>query len=476
MNTKFLLVPILTLFFIGSISAQDFVTSDDSATEINEQPTQEGAFKTTFKKNKLKDNWIFSIGSGAQVLFAEDDSKGNFQDRITYAPVFSIAKYFSPIWGLRVSFTGGSLHGFNDGRNGTYRKWNEGGANYMGGAYANQPGYPTTADATFFTWDPSWTYRGWGTGTDASGKTWSGVDYRGKEWIWDPVASGRPPFLDRQKEVYMQHVRYVAANFNFMFDLRTLFGKYDPKRKFELTPYAGIGYYHVFPHMGYTAYDVAGVNGGLIAKFKLTNRVGLFLEASGTMLPDDFDGHLGDDVTFDAIGQALAGISFNVGKTKWDVAEPMNYELINDLMTRINDLQAIASTPCPDCPVCPEAEVRGVADVDSTAKRYFLPDPVFFRIDKSIIDDSEWEKIEKAANYLNQNTDTKVIVTGYADKQTAYPAYNLKLSERRSKAVAKVLATKYGINPSRISIDWEGDKIQPFDINEWNRVVIFVIE
>lgn len=474
MNTKILLVPIFSLIFWGNLAAQDFVVSDEIVVNNQVETTNQGAFKTTFKKNDFRDNWTISIGSGAQVLFGEDDSKAKFTSRMTYAPMVSISKYFSPIWGLRMSFSGGSLHGFNDGRDGTYRKWNTGQATNQGTGFAGQPGYPSSTGPHFYTWDPSWTYRGWGTGTDVNGKTWKGVTPDGGSWYWNPQEAGRPQGSNPLDELYMQHVRYFSANINFMFDLRTLFGKYDPKRGFELTPYAGIAYHHIFPHMGYDAYDVAGVNAGLIAKFRLTNKVGLFAEFSGTMMPDDYDGHIGDNTSFDAIGQALAGISFNLGKSTWDVAEPMNYELINDLMNKINDLQVIASTPCPDCPPCPEVEPIVIeAKNEST---YFLPDPVFFRIDKSIIDNAEWAKIEKAANYLNQYPEAKVVVTGYADKKTAYPTYNMKLSERRSKVVAKALTTKYGINPSRISIDWEGDKIQPFDINEWNRVVIFVIQ
>jgi outer membrane protein OmpA-like peptidoglycan-associated protein len=106
----------------------------------------------------------------------------------------------------------------------------------------------------------------------------------------------------------------------------------------------------------------------------------------------------------------------------------------------------------------------------------FLPDPVFFRIDKSVIDRGEWNKIAKAASYLNNNPGVRIVVTGYADRQTAYPAYNLKLSEKRAKTVSKALVERYGINPTRISVHWEGDYVQPFSINEWNRVVIFVIE
>lgn len=468
MNTRLLLASFFVTvcsFNLYSQETTEFVSV--SEVEVVEQP-KKGAFKTTFQKNRFKDNWTLSLGAGTQVLFGEDDDKGDFAARMTFAPKVSLTKYFSPIWGLRVAFSGGSLHGFNDGIAGTYRKWNSGSKNYLGKGYAGRPGYPAAEGTDYLTWDPSWNYRGWTEGYGVRRAP------NNEGYMFDP--GSLPGYTNPVpgKTLYMQHVRYVSADINFMFNLMTLFGEYNPKRTFELTPYAGFGFYHVFPHWGQDVYNVLGVNGGLITKFRLTDKIGLFAEFSGSILPDDFDGHGGDNVAFDAIGQLTAGVSIGLGKSTWDVAEPMNYALIDDLMRQINDQQAALAIPCPTCPPCPEPVVALVEDVEKPI--VFLPDPVFFRIDKSIIDPSEWIKIEKAVTYLNEHPNANVVVTGYADKKTAYPAYNLKLSERRSKTVAKALIEKYGINPLRVSINWEGDQIQPFDINEWNRVVIFVIE
>ncbi|GAB6008858.1 OmpA family protein [Dysgonomonas reticulitermitis] len=107
---------------------------------------------------------------------------------------------------------------------------------------------------------------------------------------------------------------------------------------------------------------------------------------------------------------------------------------------------------------------------------FFLPDPVFFRINKYVIDPSEWAKIELAVNYLNEHPNATCVVTGYADKKTGNTKINLKLSEQRSNAVAKAMETKYGINKNRLSINWKGDGLQPFELeNDKNRAVLFLI-
>lgn len=110
------------------------------------------------------------------------------------------------------------------------------------------------------------------------------------------------------------------------------------------------------------------------------------------------------------------------------------------------------------------------------AKPFFLSDPIFFRINKSEIDNTELAKMELAVDYLTKNPSATVVVTGYADKKTGSAKTNLRLSEQRSNAVAKALEQKYGINKNRISVNWKGDGLQPFEFdNDKNRAVLFLI-
>ncbi len=477
MKRKALLTTLIILItggFVGVNSQTNYYSSQVDSSNEGIDPSSVSAnqnyntYKTTWKKNRFKDTWFITLGSGAQLLMAEDDDKGSFGSRITYAPTFTIGKYFSPIWGLRFNFTGGSLHGFNDGRDGTYRKWNKGSKNYLGKGYADKLGMTNVSPGTAFTtWDPSWVQRGFS--TDATDRS-KQIAYDGdnKTYSWVPGLFG--------EGLYMQHVKYMAVNINFMFDFFTLVGDYKPNRFFEITPFGGATYAHLFPTYGDGAYDTFGVNGGLNFRFRLSDKFNFNVEAAATLYPDEFDGHMGGARSFDAVTQLTAGITYKLGKSTWEVAEPMNYKMIQDLNDRINYLKLElenSKKPCPTCPPCPTPVEPQKTESETTI---FLPDPVFFRIDKSVIDAGEWSKIEKCVDYLQRNPDANVVVTGYADRKTAYPEYNMRLSERRAKTVSKALIDKYGVNPLKISINWEGDRIQPFEINEWNRVVIFVIE
>lgn len=225
------------------ITEEGYSVDETSSSLLESQEKKEhyNAYRTTWKKNRFRDTWFVTIGSGVQLLMAEDDSKGDFAKRLTYAPTISIGKYFSPIWGLRLNFTGGSLHGFNDGVAGTYRKWNKGSSHYNGTNYAPNIGYPV--DVNFQTFDPQWTRRGFVDRGEIA-------QYSDGSYYWKPGLEN--------KDLYMQHIRYAAVNLNFMFDFLTLIGDYNPDRAFEITPFGGVTYAHLFPHMGYEAHDVIG--------------------------------------------------------------------------------------------------------------------------------------------------------------------------------------------------------------------------
>ena len=77
------------------------------------------------------------------------------------------------------------------------------------------------------------------------------------------------------------------------------------------------------------------------------------------------------------------------------------------------------------------------------------------------------------AEYLKANPDINVLIQGYADKNTGTPEYNLSLSQKRAQAVFDALTKTYGIDPSRLAMEAEGSSTQPYDVNNWNRIVIF---
>ena len=172
------------------------------------------------------------------------------------------------------------------------------------------------------------------------------------------------------------------------------------------------------------------------------------------------------------MGQALLGVKFGLGgKQDFTNAELMDYNLINDLNSQINRLRVendnLSQRPefCPECP-----EIAPVVAAESV----YVPNVVFFRINSSTIDRQQQISVYNTAEYLKSNPSATVKIVAYADRQTGNPDYNMKLSERRAKAVADALTSQYQIDSNRISLDWKGDTEQPYTENDWNRVAILI--
>ena len=369
--------------------------------------TETAGFKNAFNHNGAGSNWFIQLGAGVQMLGAEGFEKAVFDSKqLTLAPTFAIGKWFSPWLGLRLKAEGGSLHSF-----------------------------PIV---------------------DLAGDT----DYS-----------------------FTQKDRYYAGHFDLMWNMSNYYGKYNAKRVFSFIPYVGLGGYYreesdqIIPNYTNRNGEIGGISlhGGLLFHFRLANRVGFHLDLAGMMVDDRFNRIVGNPLIDRALGRyegvasATAGFTFNLGKTYFEVAEAVDYGLINDLNSKINDLRAendLLSKRPVSCPKCPDP-----APVVAVADNNFVSNVVVFRISSSTVDANQQAGIYNTAQFV-KNSGEKIKVVGYADKQTGSSAYNLKLSERRAKAVAKELTSRYGIPSDKIVVEWKGANEQPYGENSWNRVVI----
>lgn len=276
---------------------------------------------------------------------------------------------------------------------------------------------------------------------------------------------------------------WVGTHLDLMWNMTNALGGYNPDRVWNFIPYAGVGYMYGLvdwkkpnPNNGLFKGQNQSLtwNAGIINNFQLSRSVALFLEIGYRVMQETFDfSDQTPDYEWDSMLTGTAGIKFGLGgKQSFTPAELMDYNLINDLNSQINRLRAendqlrLRPESCPECPP--------VQTVVSEA--VYVPNVVFFRINSAKIDRGQQVSVYNTAEYLKENANAKVNIVAYADRQTGNPAYNLALSERRAKAVADALINEYGIDSSRISVDWKGDTEQPYAENDWNRVAIFFVD
>lgn len=286
---------------------------------------------------------------------------------------------------------------------------------------------------------------------------------------------------------YKLDMDYYNVHLDGMWDMTNYFGKYNSKRVFTFTPYAGLGFTHRFALDESTfipegtslsgdclkAVNALSVQGGIQLGFRLSNRINLDFDLGATILPDAFDG-TNNDTPHDAILTATGGITIKIGKTDYAIIDPMDYGMIEGLNAKINLLhdenRKLLQRPekCPE-PDCPEVAPVVINEIN------FIANVVFFRINSAKVDNNQQGSIYNTAQFMRESGE-KIKVIGYADKETGTDNYNLKLSEKRAKAVAHELVNTYNIPTQHIIVEWKGSDEQPYKENNWNRVVIMSVQ
>lgn len=91
---------------------------------------------------------------------------------------------------------------------------------------------------------------------------------------------------------------------------------------------------------------------------------------------------------------------------------------------------------------------------DNSASEAFIPN-IYFDFDKSNITSANYQRLAVIARFLQNNPGVNLIAVGHTDK-VGSEAYNQGLSERRAIAAKRALVDEFGIDPSRIEMDWKG--------------------
>jgi outer membrane protein OmpA-like peptidoglycan-associated protein len=288
---------------------------------------------------------------------------------------------------------------------------------------------------------------------------------------------------------YQWKWKYVAPTIDLTANLSNLFCGFNPKRAVNVSLFAGIGANIGFSNdeaadaqaairgIHKTLIDKAGHDmnvplsllwdgtkprlvgqGGVMADFRLSDKVSLGLEVSANTVNDHYNSKPANNA--DWYFNALAGLRINLGST-YSVREVKGCEprVVEKVVEKIVEKPVY---------------IDKIVEVEKKVEP--LRRDVFFTINSTRIDPTETQKIIDVVNYLNANPTAKVTVTGYADKGTGNAQINARLGQNRAKVVADRLIKEYKVDPSRIITDSKGDTEQPFAENDKNRVSICIAE
>ena len=271
---------------------------------------------------------------------------------------------------------------------------------------------------------------------------------------------------------------YFAPALDLTFDLSNIIAGFNPNRKVSFGAFFGIGlnyrmqsddaknaknYFDGIANkdeFGWTPmYDDDAVlffkgQAGLTADYHINDALSIGLELNANILSDRYNfKKVGNP---DSYFNLLAGIKYNFGptySTRFIPAPEPEIRYVDKIVEKIVEVPA----PAP-------------AVVEPLRR------DIFFEINKTIIRDSEKQKVQDIADYMNAHPTSKVMITGYADAGTGNNRINDRLAKGRAQVVVKALKEQYGIAESRISWDSKGSRVQPFAENDLNRVSICIAE
>ena len=412
MKKLFVLIAAAAFIAPASLFAQDVKVTrsedENTITVVEETPTATGKVVTTtvMEKNSVFTNgfwhnWQLSLGLGTQMYYGDNDWKvaKKVPEMFVFPTVdLYLTKWVSPSFGVGL------------------------GANWapFKGLYQTQPFHSDQPRAINANFRPNQ------------------VTYYNDA---DPKYNSQK--LALQKGSYLDVFALAHAN------LMNMFGGYKPDRFFEIDFYAGGGVIFGFSESGNA--PSASFNTGFINTFRLTEQLRLMLNIRGALVGDDFDGeayvdeptknHWSLNHKLDGIAGATVGLTYNIGKeySKWRLAERTSvYQYDKETVEKI---------------------VKEIVEVEKEVAKPEVPEVWFhinFIIDRWDISKKELINIHAVSDLIKSTPNTKYLICGYADKQTATPAHNLMLSENRAKAVYNVMVNEFGVNPDQLVMDYKG--------------------
>ena len=415
MHMKKLFVLIAAVAFIApaSLFAQNdpeitIEENENTKTIVEKTKTENGYVVTTTvidKKavftNGFWKNWQLSAGLGTQMYYGDNDWKvaKKVPEMFTFPAVdLYLTKWASPSFGVGLGANWAPFKGLYQ----SSTNWQGGSREVIANFIPNQKEAYTKADA----------------------------QYDSQQ-------------LALQKGSYLNIFALAHA------DLMNIFGGYKPSRVFDIDAYAGGGVIFGFCDSG-NIHDVT-FNAGLMNTFRLTEQLRLLLNIRGALIGDAFDGesylaeptkkHWLANHKFDGMFGASLGLTYNIGKeaSKWRLAE------------RTSVYQY-------------EKEYRDILKTDTVYVKEPVPaykDPevwfhINFIVDRWDISKKELINIHAVADLIKSTPNTKYLVCGYADKQTATPPHNLMLSQNRADAVYNALVNEFGVDPNQLVKDYKG--------------------
>lgn len=355
-------------------------------TSTVEEKVEYSTDKYKVETNRFWNNWFVSLGAGGQVYFGDHDKQCSFGDRIAPAVDVAVGKWFTPGIGVRLMYSGLQERG------------------------ATQKG-PDLSHST---------------GVDVPGKGGSGY------------------WLEKQK-FYMGNLHA-----DVMFNMLSLIGGYNENRKWDLSPYVGVGYAWAF---GSPAGHEVSANVGILTSWHFCKALALNLDVRGMFVNDRFDGEGGGRFGEGNISATL-GLTYKFKQRGWNRSKTVYRYDYGDLEAMREKLKAMSEEN--------ERMKAALAEgnrqkAQTMVKKIAAGNLVVFKIGKSTLSNEARANLGLLAEVIKSGDSEAVyVITGYADAGTGSKKLNERLSKERAENVYECLVKEFGVDKKQLRIDYKG--------------------
>ena len=380
----------------GAVSMADAQEVISSTEETN---SEEITNSRRYEVGTFNDNWSIGVGGGVNIYLGEHDRQMKFGDRLSPNLDVYVTKWFTPIVGARIGYTG---------------------LNFTG-ATNLMTGFPNSTGERY-----------------------------------DPNASDHQP-------IYWQKFNFFNIHADFMLNLVNLIGGYKERVfNTSLYAGVGLAraFSHKSVVENPVANNRLSGNLGLFNTFRLCDALDLNIDLRGTLLPESFDNEVGvrpgggDVYESDGFVSASIGLAYKFKPRGW--VQGKTIYRTKHLTTKIVDESALAALKADNAALqqaLANAEAKAIVEHLHHMPGYL----VTFAINSSKLQNKDRVNLGKIAEALKETDDSVVLLlTGYADEGTGTVKINDRLSRERAQAVYDCLVNEFGVKPEKLATDFKG--------------------
>ena len=391
----------ISYFFVSVVlffgAASMAIAQDVAGTEVVE--SEEITNSRLYEVGRFADNWSLGIGGGVNMYLGEHDRQMNFGDRLSPALDVYATKWFTPVVGMRIGYTGLNF---------------KGATNLLSG-------FPNSTGERY-----------------------------------EPYESNHQP-------LYWQKFNFFNFHADFMLNLVNLIGGYKERVfNTSLYAGVGLAraYSHKSVVENPVANNRLSGNLGLFNTFRLCDALDLNIDLRGTLLPESFDGEVGkrpdggDIYESDGFLTASIGLAYKFKPRGWEQGKTI-YRTRTSTTTVVDEtaLAALKADNAALQQALANAEAKAVVEQLHHMPGYL----VTFDINSSKLQNKDRVNLGKIAEALQKTDDSVVLLlTGYADEGTGTEKINERLSRERAQAVSDCLVNEFGVKPAKLATDFKG--------------------